>query len=82
MGVRERPVEPICQGLGFENKYFTEMCSGSDTGSYLRIIDFVHHSTLSLKVKEKKKKSRVWGSGFRGLELRVRGGRLGTRTAH
>ena len=23
----------------FENKYFTEMCSGSEAGSYLRLID-------------------------------------------
>ena len=26
-------------GFGFENNYFTEMCSGSEAGSYLRIID-------------------------------------------
>ena len=24
----------------FENNYFTEMCSGSEEGSYLRLIDF------------------------------------------
>jgi len=24
----------------FENIYFTEMCSGSESGSYLRLIDF------------------------------------------
>ena len=24
----------------FENNYFTEMCSGSEAGSYLRLIDF------------------------------------------
>jgi len=27
----------------FENNYFTEMCSGSEAGSYLRLIDFVYH---------------------------------------
>ena len=27
----------------FENNYFTEMCSGSEAGSYLRFIDFVYH---------------------------------------
>ena len=35
---------------------FTDMCSGSEAGSYLRLIDFVYHSTLSLRVIEKKKK--------------------------
>jgi len=35
----------------------TEMRSGSQAGSYLRLIDFVYHSTLGVKViKEKKKK--------------------------
>ena len=32
------------------------MCSGSEAGSYLRLIDFVHHSTLGLRVIKKKKK--------------------------
>jgi len=40
----------------FENNYFTEMCSGSEAGSYLRLIDYVHHSTLGLRVIKKKKK--------------------------
>jgi len=26
--------------IRFENNYFTEMCSGSEAGSYLRPIDF------------------------------------------
>jgi len=26
------------------------MCSGSEAGSYLRLIDFVYHSTLDLTV--------------------------------
>ena len=38
-----------------EVNYFTEMCSGSEAGSYLRLIDFVYHSTLGLKVIQKKK---------------------------
>jgi len=42
----------------FENNYFTEMCSGSEAGSYLRLIDFVYHSTLGLRVIKKKKKMR------------------------
>ena len=40
---------------------FTEMCSGSEAGSYLRLIDFVYHSTLGLRVIMKKKKVGVWG---------------------
>jgi len=39
----------------FENNYFTEMCSGSEAGSYLRLIDFVYHSTLGLRVIKKKR---------------------------
>ena len=38
----------------FENNYFTEMCSGSEEGSYSRLIDFVYHSTLGLRVMKKK----------------------------
>ena len=43
----------------FENTHFTEMCSGSEAGSYLRIIDSVHHSTLCMGVTKKKKKFEV-----------------------
>ena len=38
--------------------HFRKMCSGSEAGSYLRLIDFVYHSTLGLRAI-KKKKSRV-----------------------
>ena len=31
------------------------MCSGSVAGSYLRLIDFVYHSSLGLRVIKKKK---------------------------
>ena len=48
----------------------TEMCSGSEVGSYLRLIDVVYHSTLGLRVIKKKKNesfrfvfSRECGSG-------------------
>ena len=34
---------------------FTEMCIGSEAGSYLRRMDFVYHSTLGLRVIKKKK---------------------------
>ena len=30
-----------------------EMCSASEAGSYLRLIDFVYHSTLGLRVIKK-----------------------------
>ena len=33
----------------------TEMCSGSEAGSYLRLIDVAYHSTLGLRVIKKKK---------------------------
>jgi len=33
------------------------MCSGSEAGSYLRLIDFVYHSTLGLRVIKKKKQN-------------------------
>ena len=34
----------------------SDMCSGSEAGSYSRRIDFVYHSTLGLRVIKKKKK--------------------------
>ena len=40
----------------FENSHFTEVCSGSEAGSYFRLIDFVYHSTLGLIVKKQKRK--------------------------
>ena len=39
----------------FEDKYVTEIYSGSEAGSYLRLIDFVYHSTLGLRVANKKR---------------------------
>ena len=41
----------------FEDNYFTERCSGSEAGSYLRLVDFVCHSTLGLRVIKKKRRS-------------------------
>ena len=32
-----------------------EMCRGSEAGWYLKLVDFVHHSTLDLRVMQKKK---------------------------
>ena len=40
----------------FENNYVSEMCSGSEAGSYLRLIDFVYHSTLGLRVIKQKRR--------------------------
>ena len=31
-----------------------EMCSGSEAGSYSRLMDFVYHSTLGLRVIQRK----------------------------
>jgi len=42
-------------GVQFRNNCFTEMCSGSEAGSYLRLTDFVYHPTLGLRVITKKK---------------------------
>ena len=39
-----------------------EMCSGSEAGSYLTLIDFVCHSTLGLRVIMKKKRSGGYAS--------------------
>jgi len=38
-----------------------KMCSGSEAGSYLRLIDFVYHSTCLLLSSQEKKKKRAWG---------------------
>ena len=40
------------------------MCSGSEAGSYVRLTDFVYHSTLGLGVIKKKKAgtAREWRS--------------------
>jgi len=37
------------------------MCSGSEAGSYLRLIDFVYHSTLGLRVIKKKRRKGCGG---------------------
>ena len=41
------------------------LCSGSEAGSYLRLVDFVYHSTLGLRVIKKKERE-VDGSGEAG----------------
>ena len=55
------PNVDLYQGVvRFENNFFTEMCSGSEAGSYLRLIDLVHHSTLGLRVINKKGRTPKW----------------------
>ena len=41
-----------------EKNYFTEMYSGYEVRSYLKRINFVHHSTPGLEVIQKKKGKR------------------------
>ena len=48
-----------CSRVELQNEYFTEMCSGSEAGSHLRLIDCVYHSTLGWTVMNKKKKVEV-----------------------
>ena len=38
-------------------QYFTEMCSGSEAGSYLRLVDLMYHSTLGLRVMNKRRRT-------------------------
>ena len=52
----------------FENNYFKEMCSGSEAGSYLRLIDSVYHTTLGLRAI-KKKRSHADDQGRESLQL-------------
>jgi len=53
--------------------YFTEMCSGSEAGSYLRLIDVVYHSTLGSSVIKKKKGATILckNSKLRKLEIQA-----------
>ena len=46
------------------------MCSGSEAGSYLRIIDFAHHSTLNSRVIKKRRRA---AGDFTGEGGRVQG---------
>jgi len=58
----ERAPERGCLGFGVWGLGL-EMCSGSEAGSHLRLIDFVYHSTLGLRVITKKSLGfGVWGS--------------------
>ena len=52
----KRPRNPGGSSNDGGTNNYTEMCSGSEAGSYLRRIDFVYHSTLGVRVIKKKKK--------------------------
>ena len=41
-----------------ENNYFTEMCSGSEAGSYLRLIDYV---SLNARIESNNEEEEVTG---------------------
>ena len=70
-GERRPPVHVVLLGLRV-----SEMCSGSEAGSYLRRVDFVYHSTLEWRVIKKKRRHIVllglWALGlrFKGLGFR------------
>ena len=49
---------PASSGRLFKNNYLAEMWSGSEAGSYWRLIDFVYHSTLGLRGMQKKMKKK------------------------
>ena len=68
LGVRVQGLEFKVEGFFFENNYFTEMCSGSEAGSYLRLLDVVYHSTLGLRVI-KKKRFRVYSVSPAGMTV-------------
>ena len=39
-GGREGASKAVVEGTNDKNNYFIEMCSGSEEGSYLRLVDF------------------------------------------
>ena len=48
----------------------TELCSSSEAGSYLRLVDFVYLSTLGVRgMKKKRFGFRAQGLGMRGRDL-------------
>ena len=52
-------------------------CSGSEAGSYCRLIDFAYHSTLGLRVTKKKKKKVEEFGAHQGTVETPSGGRTG-----
>jgi len=66
------PVRSVADLEG--SNFFTEMCSGSEAGSYLRLLDFVYHSTQGLRViKDLEGAAQEWlGARERRVALQVR----------
>jgi len=58
------------------------MCSGSEAGSYLRLIDFVYHSTLGLRVTQKKTRFGSLGIRDSGVGVIPDGDNLDRVLAH
>ena len=65
------PARPLLRAPEYQAEQLREhkdkppdMCSGSEAGSYLRLIDFVHHSILGLIVMKKKKQDKADGSAL------------------
>jgi len=59
-----------------DNNYFTEMCSGSEAGSYLRLIDLMYHSTLGNPTggaadHQPERVGVVWGQGGKAVLERL-----------
>ena len=48
-----RPFERL-PTIPTENNYFAEMCSGSEAGSHVRLIDFVYHSRRESSEEERR----------------------------
>ena len=70
-GSRRRRSSPSGGERTFEKNHFTEMCSGSEAGSYERLMDFVYHSSLGLRVIQKKQKARRLAGTLTDSGLRV-----------
>ena len=64
----------------FSETIFTDMCSGSEAGSYLRLVDFLYHTTLGWRVIKKKKRAPVRRDNLQMLiHMKTRGGKLCNR---
>ena len=48
-------VLPNLLETGLGDQLLTEMCSGSEAGSHLKLTDFVYHSTPDLRIIQRKK---------------------------
>ena len=64
---------PAQGGVAAERNYLTEMCSGSEAGSYLRLIDFVYHSTPGFRVLKKKERLDLIDNARGGVNQGQRG---------